>query len=296
MAPLKRPQKARSKSASTASYDMQLSNVVMAFKPKWFDDIPWHLTAKSPIDPESLFAIGYMDMIEGHVCAGYVHLALAPYPIRKKTVRTDFVVSWGAQQNWHGISLHRFIDQYAGRTVSTRIETQDKRRSTIPFGQKHSSLFAGLAASALPNVYTAVYACMGYRNELMTMHGYGSLLSKAKKMGPQPVLEPLLMNIMREEGEHARYYKQLATEVLSESVQLQKVVRRAMNYWWSIVGENYGGRTNADRVIRHLFQDANGIELAKTIDRTVGLLPGLDGINPMHNRVKLAFRRAPRQL
>lgn len=284
----------KSASVKSPSYDLRVSKVVLSFKPTWFDTIPWHLANSKKIDKESLFTISYMDLIEGHVCAGYVHLALAPYPIRKKTVRTDFVIAWGAQQNWHGISLHRFIDQYYGRKVSTRIESQDKRREAMSFAQKHSSLFAGLAASTLPNVYTAVYACMGYRNELMTMHGYGSLLGHIKENGGNPVLEPLLMNVMREEGEHARYYKQLATEVLKDNKNLQRVARKAMDMWWSIVGENYGGRRNADRVIRHLFRDSYGTELANIIDGTVGKLPGLAGITPMKNRVKLAFSRKQR--
>lgn len=269
-------------------YDLRVSPIVETFKPTWFDSIPWHLCRERELDEEDLFALGYMDMIEGHVCAAYVHLALAPHKIRSKTERTDFVVGWGAQQNWHGISLHRFLDQYHGRNISTRIEEQDKRRSEVPFTQKHSALIAGLAASTIPNSYTALYACMGYRNELMTMHGYGSLRSKVNKPRIHSVLDPLLRNIMSEEAKHAAYYKKLATEVLEGSKTLQSIVRRAMNWWFAIVGENYGGHANADRVIRHLFRDAEGNEFSRFIDKAVSSLPGLSGIIPMQKRVTLA--------
>lgn len=62
-----------------------------------------------------------------------------------------------------------------------------------------------------------------------------------------------------------------------------------MDRWWGIVGENFAGSEGADRVIRFLFRDARGRDLADKIDATVGSLPGLGGVRPMRRRLEQAL-------
>ena len=150
------------------------------------------------------------------------------------------------------------------------------------------------AASIAPELYPAVYACVGYRNEVMTLKGYGSLLSKVNVPEPHPVLDPLLRNLMSEEGHHARFYRRIAEGYLRSSPRARRAARLAMNKWWGIVGENFAGSEGADRVILYLFRDERGRELADKVDAAVASLPGLEGVRPMRRRLEQALRRARR--
>jgi hypothetical protein len=283
--------------STSSGYDMRLSPAMMQAKPHWFDEIPWHRCRERALSEDAIATLEYMDLIEGHVCAGYLHLALASPSVRAKTERTDFAAGWGVQENWHGIALHRFLDEYRGIAVSTRAASQDARRAHAGFGFRHAYLLAGGVGSLAPDMYAAVYASMGYRNEVMTLRGYGSLLTKLNASGVHPVLDPLLRHVMSDEGHHARFYRQIATAYLEDSPRAQKAVRFAMDRWWGIVGENFAGADGADRVILYLFRDELGRELADKIDEQVASLPGLSGVRPMRRRLEIALsaaRRRPR--
>ena len=270
-------------------YDLGLPASLMQAKPAWFDEIPWERCAERVLCDDAIATLEYMDLVEGHVCAGYLHLALASNAVRAKTERTDFAAGWGVQENWHGIALHRFLDEYRGITVSTRAKVQDARRAQLSFGARHGHLIGGGAASLAPDLYAAVYACLGFRNEVMTLRGYGSLLTKVHG---HPVLDPLLRNLMTDEGNHARFYRQVATGYLEASPRARKAARIAMNRWWGTVGENFAGSEGADRAILYLFRDERGRDLADKVDHVVASLPGLAGVHPMRRRLEQALRNA----
>ena len=65
-----------------------------------------------------------------------------------------------------------------------------------------------------------------------------------------------------------------------------------MTRWWGIVGENFAGSDGADRVIRYLFRDERGRDLADKVDAAVSSLPGLEGVRPMRRRLEHALRNA----
>lgn len=278
----------------SSDYDLGLPPALVQAQPAWFADIPWHRSADRVLSEEMIATLEYMDLIEGHVCAGYLHLALASPSVRASTERTDFAAGWGVQENWHGIALHRFLDGYRGIRVSTRARIQDDRRARLSFTARHAHLLAGGAGSIAPDVYPAVYACLGYRNEVMTLRGYGSLLSKVNATGIHPVLDPLLRHLMVDEGHHARFYRKIAAGYLASNPRARAAARMVMNRWWGIVGENFAGSEGADRVILYLFRDERGRELADKIDAQVASLPGLEGVQPMRRRLEQALSTAAR--
>jgi hypothetical protein len=276
----------------TASYDLRLPPAMLQAQPAWFESIPWERSADRVLCGDAIATLEYMDLIEGHVCAGYLHLALASPTVRATTERTDFAAGWGVQENWHGIALHRFLDTYRGITVSTRAMNQDARRAKLSFTARHAHIVAGLGGSIAQGLYPAIYACLGYRNEIMTLRGYGSLLTKVNVPDAHPVLDPLLRNLMADEGHHARFYRKIAESYLASSARARRAARMAMNRWWGIVGENFAGSDGADRVVLYLFRDELGRELADKVDQQIATLPGLQGVRPMRKRLEHALRNA----
>jgi hypothetical protein len=275
-----------------AEYDLCLPASLLQARPPWFEEIPWHRCRDRALSDDAIATIEYMDLVEGHVCAGYLHLALASPTVRASTERTDFAAGWGVQENWHGIALHRFLDEYRGIEVSTRAKHQDARRSQLSFADRHGHLLAGAAGSIARDVYPAVYACLGYRNEVMTLRGYGSLLTKVNVPEPHPVLDPLLRHLMVDEGHHARFYRRIATAYLESNPRARRAARMVMNRWWGIVGENFAGSEGADRVVLYLFRDERDRDLVDKVDAQVASLPGLNGVKPMRRRLEQALRNA----
>jgi hypothetical protein len=275
-----------------SNYDLGLPPSLLQAQPSWFEEIPWHRSAERVLSDDAIATLEYMDLIEGHVCAGYLHLALASPAVRASTERTDFAAGWGVQENWHGIALHRFLDEYRGMTVSTRARNQDRRRAQLSFIDRHGHLVAGIAGSIARDAYPAVYACIGFRNEVMTLRGYGSLLTKVNVPDPHPVLDPLLRHLMADEGHHARFYRKVAESYLEANPRARKAARMAMTRWWGIVGENFAGSDGADRVILYLFRDERDRDLVDKVDAQVASLPGLEGVAPMRRRLEQALRNA----
>ncbi len=285
-----RPAPDRTQAHKRSEYDLGLPPAMLQAQPSWLDEVPWELCRTRVLCDDAIATLEYMDLIEGHVCSGYLHLALASPTVRATTERTDFAAAWGVQENWHGIALHRFLDEYRGIRTSTRARVQDMRRAGTSFVDRHSHLVAGAAGSLARDVYPAVYACIGYRNEVMTLRGYGSLLAKLNNLEPHPVLDPLLRHLMTDEGNHSRFYRRIAEAYLGASRRARVASRFAMNHWWGIVGENFAGSEGADRVILYLFRDARGSDIADKIDAQVASLPGLDGVRPMRRRLEQAIR------
>ena len=133
-----------SETLEETEYDMRLYPAMMQAQPAWFGEIPWKRSAERQLSEDAIATLEYMDLIEGHVCAGYLHLALASPTVRATTESTDFAAGWGVQENWHGIALHRFLDQYRAfrsqpglpcrTTAGHRSRSQDGTRtcSSVP--------------------------------------------------------------------------------------------------------------------------------------------------------------------
>ena len=54
----------------SSDYDLRLPSSLVQAQPTWFAEIPWHRSGERDLSDDTIATIEYMDLIEGHVCAG----------------------------------------------------------------------------------------------------------------------------------------------------------------------------------------------------------------------------------
>ena len=110
---------------------------------------------------DAIATLEYMDLIEGHVCAGYLHLALAS-PTVRATTEIDRLRRRmghpGELARHRAAPLPRRVPRDQRVDACAACRTNDARSSRSPTGRPS---VAGTAGSIAPELYPAVYACSG---------------------------------------------------------------------------------------------------------------------------------------
>lgn len=275
-------------------FNLEISAMVEDKLPEWFfKEIPWERAAERQLPEEALDALQYMARIEGNVCGGYLPIVLSSPVVRGSTEYTDNAAGgWAPEQNGHSIALYTFLDLYYGRESSSRLDDLDEKKQAVNLsmsGRIKSSILQ-IGANIQPETFFTAYSVIGYRNEVMTMRGYESLRTKMNEGSEHPVLSPMLYNIMKEEARHAQMYRKVAYDRLEGDEKMQRKMRKILAKYTGLVGEDFGGDEEADKIVRYLFEDANGRNLVKQVDKVIGSLPGLDGATPTQDRLASALK------
>jgi hypothetical protein len=103
-----------------------------------------------------------------------------------------------------------------------------------------------------------------------------------------PVLSELLRRIMRQEGRHIDFYAGQAAARLDGDRPAQRLTRFALTRFWNPVGADVMPEPEVGHLIRYLFGDTDGVEVAARIDRRVDRLPGLAGLG-LVKRARLRY-------
>jgi len=121
----------------------------------------------------------------------------------------------------------------------------------------------------------------GAPNEWTTQDAYGRLAAKAG----HAVLTELLRRIMGQEGRHIDFYSGQARSMLRISAEARHLARGALRHAWAPVGSGVVPGAQVAFSARHLFGDADGVEMARRVDRQVDRLSGLDGLHLLERAV-----------
>lgn len=219
-----------------------------------------------PLDADTLRCLRYMHDVEHHtVC--YLRDLLVTRAHSDPAI-TSFLTMWAYEEFWHGEAIGRVLrahDEPAGRA---RIETVRQR-----LGQRVGGL-PTMAASLLTRHVVTVSLTWGAVNEWTTQAGYVRLASRAD----HPTLTTLVRRIAKQEGRHIDFYVSEAAQRLSASTAAQRITRVALARRWAPVGSGIMPKEETDHVVRHLFAGAEGLDIARRIDRRIDRLPGLAGL------------------
>jgi hypothetical protein len=78
---------------------------------------------------------------------------------------------------------------------------------------------------------------------------------------------------------------------LARSRQARRITRFAMERLWAPVGTGVRPQSETDRVILHLFGDADGVVAVKEMEGTMAALPGLEPTRFYSNAIEAAAGR-----
>ncbi|HEY5023713.1 MAG TPA: hypothetical protein VII76_01940 [Acidimicrobiales bacterium] len=250
------------------------------------DDIDFGAFRQHPLDPATLRCLRYMHDVEGHT-ACYLRDLLATRAHRDPQV-TAFLACWCYEEHWHGEAIAEVLRAHhepAGRDRLAASRRRMPRRDAL-------KPVAFTLASALTRHIVAVHLTWGAVNEWTTQAGYGRLAAKAK----HPVLSELLRRIMRQEGRHIDFYSIGARQRLADSATARRLTRFALRRYWAPVGTGVMPEPEVKFLVNHLFGDAEGGAAAQRIDRSVGRLPGLEGLHLIESAVDTLTLAPPRDI
>ena len=258
--------------------------------------LPWDRIKDTPLQAGEARTLAYMMDIESHTII-FLRDLLATRAAFEPDV-TAFLSCWVYEELWHGEAFSRFLGEAGyrlppdGEPVRSGSPYPSRRaRNTWirrKLGRKgYASHLATLAAAAMVRDFVALHMTWGAVNELSTLTAYHRVIAKTE----HPVLVQLLDRIIKDERRHFAFYRAQARMRLARSSQARKVTRWALEHLWAPVGTGVRPQEETDFVVEYLFSDLDGAQAAREMDRTVGELPGMAGIQIFQSALSEAMRR-----
>ena len=129
----------------------------------------------------------------------------------------------------------------------------------------------------------------GAINELTTLTGYYQLIRRSS----HPVLHQMLRRVIQDERRHFAFYRAQAKARMEGNPAAGRIVRRALQAFWTPVGAGVKTQEETDALGLYLMGDGSeeGLEAARGIDETIAELPGLEGLTLIEDYLEAAKRR-----
>ncbi|HTC80075.1 MAG TPA: ferritin-like domain-containing protein [Acidimicrobiia bacterium] len=226
---------------------------------------------RQPLRPEVLRCVRYMHDVEQHTTC-YLRNLLNTRAHEDPEI-TEFLTLWNFEEHWHGEALGDVLRAHGEPGGAPRVAAMRRRlRNRVT-----NSPLVWLAVSSATRHFLAVHMTFGVINEWTTQGGYARLAAVAD----HEVLSELLRRIKRQEGRHIDYYLTEARRFLEVGSGAQRTVRLFLRSLWRPVGATVMPEPEIRHVVRILFADEQGREVAARIDRRIDSLPGLGGMGLM---------------
>lgn len=225
--------------------------------------VDWNAVPLQPLPAAALRALRYMQDVESHTVV-YLRELLATRVVDDPEIAA-FFATWFYEETAHGRVLAHFLAA-AGHPAVQRPRTARR------LGERVEALGMTCIAAAWRE-FPAVHMTWGAINELTTLTAYRRLA----QLAGHPVLAELLAQIMRDESRHFRFYFDQAERRLAASTTARRVTRLLVDRFWDPVGAGVQPNAETRFLAAYLFADADGRAAARTIDRTIRRLPGLEG-------------------
>jgi hypothetical protein len=220
--------------------------------------------ATRPLPDWALRTLAYMSDIEQHTIA-YLRELLGTRAVDEPEI-AQFLACWFYEESAHGRALAAVLDAHRYPVAASA------RRPVGVRARLEAAVIAALSAT-WPG-FCAVHMTWGAINELSTLTAYRQLAQRAA----HPALSDLLARITRDESRHFSFYFDQARRRLAGSARTRRAVRWLVERFWAPVGSGVRSPAEAATLARDLFSGHDGREAARRIDRTIGRLPGLEGI------------------
>jgi rubrerythrin len=247
------------------------------------EDLPWDQVQEHPLTEAEVRFLQYMLNIEYHTIV-YLKELLSTKAVEDAEV-TAFLACWNYEEYFHGAALERFLTTYVGPGVVQSAPAY-RLHQTSPFARGLKRMASPLVSAALPD-FAAVHMTWGATQELTTLHGYESVARQTR----HPVLRELMTRIVKDERRHFAFYYNQAEKRLAATPSMAKWTRRTMDRLWRPVGVGAMPASESDFSMWYLFRDAQGQADLRTVEATIGQLPGMAGWDRLSREAAASIAR-----
>ena len=245
------------------------------------EDFDWSQAAAHPLPAAYERALVYMLRIEAQTLF-YVRDLLNTRTAYVPDV-ASFLAVWLYEEERHSRLLTRFLRE---RGIEIPRDDRERVRRASMAGVREWLEAAGARWLArATDHFVAVHMTWGAFQELSTIHAYERV---GERCG-HPLLAEICRSIVKDERRHYAFYANQAMRWL-EPRAAQQLTRFLLRRWWKPVGFGIHANAHAAFMVHFLFGDAEGLGLARSMDETIGRLPGLAGLGLFESSVLRARR------
>jgi rubrerythrin len=263
--------------------EFDLDKYLRASKRVDLSGVRWSEIKRHPVSAAEARTLAYMMDIESHTVI-FLRDLLATRAALEPDV-TAFLSCWVYEELWHGEAFSRFLGEagfellpdgervWADAPYPTRAGRNSWIRRKL-HSKGYVSHIGTMIGSTITRDFPALHMTWGAVNELSTLQGYHRMIAKTEN----PVLVDLLTRIIKDERRHFAFYRAQARMRLGRSAKARAITRWSLEHLWAPVGTGVRPQDETDLAIAYLFGDEEGRKLAGEMDRTLGELPGLEGL------------------
>jgi rubrerythrin len=247
------------------------------------DDLPWDGVRDHPLTQGEVRFLQYMMNIEDHTIV-YLRELLSTKVIEDAEV-TAFLSCWAYEEYFHGAALERLLKEYLG-SGAVRKDAAYRLRQSSSVGRALKRLAAPVVTAATPD-FAAVHMTWGAAQEATTLHGYEAVARQTR----HPLLRELMGRIVKDERRHFAFYYNQAERRLAATPAMRRITRLAMDRLWRPVGVGAMPASESDFAAWLLFRDGQGQADLRSVEATMGALPGMAGWHQLTRRSDEAIAR-----
>jgi hypothetical protein len=241
-------------------------------------DVEWDKAGSYPISEGEIRCLQYMMDIEAYTLCYLRDLLDAGAGADPEIA--DFSACWFFEEMYHGRAIERVL-----KAAGIDRSPASCAARPQPWREKIEAVGSAVLSKAFPREFVTLYMTWGAIQEHTTLFGYTNLARKTAN----PVLADVLARIARQESRHFGFYYYKAHQGLKRSEFSRKFASFFLRKFWTPVGEGAKPASEADFMLRFLFDGPEGREAVARIDRTMSRLPGLEWFDLMGRRAAAAW-------
>jgi len=237
-----------------------------------FDDLDWTLARRHGLTAQEIDSLGYFADVESQTV--FYFLEVAKLQVARQPEFLTFLTMWNYEEYFHSHALTRLLVE-CGAEVPSAADRSHALRRGARLKAKVEDGFQTLLATLAPQAFVALWMTWGATQELLTTQAYEQIASTTNN----PVAEELCRRIAKQERRHFAYYYNQARDRLEGKPLTQRLVRWIVQTMWTPVGNGVKTPIEAARRAERLFPGPRFAEVLGVIDRRIGALPGMAGLD-----------------
>jgi rubrerythrin len=175
---------------------------------------------------------------------------------------------------FHSHAITRLLKE-CGVDVDNATDRSTAVRRNARWKAKLEDFFQRMLAKLFPQSFVALWMFWGALQECLTMQAYEEIIRTTKN----PVLAEMFKRIAKQERRHFAYYFGQARERLENSPRNQRFCKAIVKRFYAPVGGGVKNEAEAARLVAQLFPGERIFEVMSYIERRIGQLPGMSGLD-----------------